>query len=177
MVNEERMMAVFDAVAKYVQVGEYTVVPKSNIREDLTDFTQREIDSSVNTLQVNGLLEVKYVDAEVYCVGVLPKGVLEREKREKARQEAERLAARLAAEEEARKAALAAGETPPARLGEDGEEVPEEKEETPPAQEEEKGVYLTKKDLKKFSLLYMIPACLGLLLGLISLIYVIAKVK
>ena len=173
MLNEERMMKVFDAVTEYVAVGESTVVPKGKIREKCEGFTQREIDSALNTLQVNGLMEIKYADGEVYCLGLLPRGVLERDKRERARIEAEKLAARLAAEEEARKAALAAGDTPPPAP----EEEEEEEEPATTAFPIDASELFTKKDAKKLTLYYLIPACLGFLLGLIALIYVMVKVK
>ena len=107
MLND-KIMSVFDAAMKYLSAGEFVVVPKSDIRDALGDaLTQNEIDAAFNALQMNELLQIRYADSDVYCLTVLPKGILEDERREEIR-EAERKKAALEAEEEAKRAAAAA---------------------------------------------------------------------
>lgn len=107
-------MTVFDAVMKYITAGEYVVVPKTNVRDALDGYSQAEIDTALNTLQMNELIQIRYADSEVYCLTVLPKGIREDERREEAREAERRKQAMLAAErakrEEEAKAAAAAKE-------------------------------------------------------------------
>jgi hypothetical protein len=81
MLNE-KVLSVFDVIMTYLSGDEYVVIAKNEMRALLPpDMTQQEIDSAITSLQTNELIAIRYVDTEVYCIAVMPKGILESEKR------------------------------------------------------------------------------------------------
>ena len=127
----ERIMNVFDAVMKYLTAGEYVVVPKTNVRDALEGFSQAEIDTALNTLQMNELIQIRYADSEVYCLTVLPKGIREDERREEAREEERRKQALLEAERAKREAKAKEAAAAAEEKGSDGETAAVSSEEKP----------------------------------------------
>ena len=95
--TSEKIMNVFDVIVGYLNSEESVVIPKAKLHEDVGDLTIAEIDAIVNTLQLNEFIRLKYVDQDVYCIGIQPAGIREKERREEIRREEER---RRAAEEE-----------------------------------------------------------------------------
>ena len=77
MLNE-KTLCVFDAVMKYLEGGGYVVIAKNDILSQLAQpITKREADECINALQMDELIKIRYADNEVYCLTVLPKGVIE----------------------------------------------------------------------------------------------------
>lgn len=84
---DERLMTVFDEMVKFLVPGETVVIPKKQIASLLEpDFTRQEIETAVNELKLNELLQIKYQDAETFCLLLLPKGERENEYRENLRE-------------------------------------------------------------------------------------------
>ena len=185
MLNE-KIMSVFDAVMKYLSAGEYVVVPKSDVREALDGaLTQSEIDASMNALQMNELVQIRYADSEVYCLTVLPKGIREDERREEQREEQRRKEALIAAENE-RKAAIAAAEAAAAEAKTDpANELDADTDDANSETDEEKSVEKAQStessvmqfNYKKAAIICGLSAFLGAFFaGILTLIIILSKV-
>lgn len=89
MLNE-KTLCVFDAVMKYLEGGGYVVIAKNDILSQLAQpITKREADECINALQMDELIKIRYADNEVYCLTVLPKGVIEYDRRKEITKERE----------------------------------------------------------------------------------------
>ena len=89
MLNE-KTLCVFDAVMKYLEGGGYVVIAKNDILSQLAQpITKREADECINALQLDELIKIRYADNEVYCLTVLPKGVIEYDRRKEITKERE----------------------------------------------------------------------------------------
>ena len=95
MLNETALK-VFDATMSFLTAGEYVVIDKTELKNVLPDaLTQAEINSAMSALQTNELIKIRYSDTEVFCVAVLPKGVLLNEKRKEEQREIRAIAEKL----------------------------------------------------------------------------------
>lgn len=101
--TREKIMSVFDVLVEYLLQEEAVVLPKAKLKEEIGDLTVAEIDAIVNTLQLNELIKLKYVDSDVYCMGILPAGIREKEKRDAEKKAEEERLKRLQEEEEKRR--------------------------------------------------------------------------
>lgn len=159
--TSEKIMHVFDVLSGYLTEEESVVIPKAKLQEDVSDLTIAEIDAVVNTLQINEFIRLKYVDQDVYCIGILPVGIREKERREEERKEQERLRAleeeRKRQEEEKKRLeeerAKAAAEGPTEGQEEEtGEAVgdPDLTEQLPKKEKEEEYFSFSKKGVIRF---------------------------
>lgn len=152
MLNE-KTLRVFDAVMKYLEGGGYVVIAKNDILSQLTQpMTKREADECINTLQMDELIKIRYADNEVYCLTVLPKGVIEYDRRKEILKEIEQ------------------------------RNVKEEEEKTEKSKKEIKSVtnsiVVPRIDLKKTILLCFAGSFLGAFVaGMITLAVIISKLK
>ena len=118
----ETNLSVFDAVMTFLEGGDYVVIARGELKALLPEkMTQAEINTSLTSLQTNELVKIRYSDAEVYCLALLPKGVLMSEKRKEEQRKARAIAEQIAEERNAQKELLAS------KAVQEKEQVEEEK--------------------------------------------------
>ena len=83
---DKNAFKILGIIASMTVEGENLVVEKSELLERTGDLTSEELDSNMEALEVNDMINILYSDAGLYCVSLLPKGKLvsEKNKREAA---------------------------------------------------------------------------------------------
>ena len=83
---DKNAFKILGIIASMTVEGENLVVEQSELLERTGDLTSEELDSNMEALEVNDMINILYSDAGLYCVSLLPKGKLvsEKNKREAA---------------------------------------------------------------------------------------------
>ena len=104
----ETNLSVFDAVRTFLEGGDYVVIDKEELKALLPEtLTMAEINTALVSLQTNELIRIRYSDVNVYCLALLPKGVLMSEKRKEEQKKARAIAEQIAEQRDLQKEMIA----------------------------------------------------------------------